>query len=209
MTTPARYRRPARRTRRRTHPAVAIGVVAVLAWGGIALYRLLAAHAAVSIGAGVLALGAAGLAAALRWHLDRRREQLRIHRTHALDEILTLNSTSFEFFTADLLRRDGCTRVRRVGGAGDLAADNLARLPDGRKLLVQDKFYALGNPVGSGDVQKVGGTWQTIHHADVALVVTTSHFTRAASDYCRRARILMCDREQLAAWAAGGPPPWK
>jgi restriction system protein len=210
MTAPARYRRPARRTRRRrTHPAGVIGVVAVLAWGGDALYRLVAVHAEASIAAVVLAVVAAGLAAGVRWQLSRRREQVRIHRTHALDEILALDSTSFEFFTADLLRRDGCTRVRRVGGAGDLAADNLARLPDGRKLLVQDKFYALGNPVGSGDVQKVGGTWQTIHHADVALVVTTSHFTRAASDYCRRARILMCDREQLAAWAAGGPPPWK
>jgi hypothetical protein len=145
MTAPARYRRPARRTRRRrTHPAGVIGVVAVLAWGGDALYRLVAVHAEASIAAVVLAVVAAGLAAGVRWQLSRRREQVRIHRTHALDEILALDSTSFEFFTADLLRRDGCTRVRRVGGAGDLAADNLARLPDGRKLLVQDKFYAQG-----------------------------------------------------------------
>jgi restriction system protein len=208
MTAPARRRRTRRSRRRRTHPAVVLTVVAVLAWGVTALYRLLAAHTEMSIAGAALLLAGTGVVAVARRQQHRRREQLRIHRAHTLDQILALNSTTFEFFTADLLRRDGCTQVRRVGGAGDFAADNLARLPDGRKLLVQDKFYALSNRVSSEDVQKVGGTWKVIHGADVALIVTTSHLTRDAAEYCRRAKFLVCEREQLAAWAAGGKPPW-
>jgi restriction system protein len=177
-------------------------------WAGDVLLQEVAAHAVLIVSVVVVALLAGGLAAAAQLRMHRRREQQRLHRAHTLNQILALNSTTFEFFTADLLRRDGCTQVRRVGGAGDFAADNLARLPDGRKLLVQDKFYALSNRVSSEDVQKVGGTWKVIHGADVALIVTTSHLTRDAAEYCRRAKFLVCEREQLAAWAAGGKPPW-
>lgn len=194
--------------RRRIHPAaVLLGLLGAY-WAGDVLLQEVAAHAVLIVSVVVLALLAAGLAGGVQLRIRRRREQQRIHRAHTLDQILALNSTTFEFFTADLLRRDGCTRVRRVGGAGDLAADNLGRLPDGRKLLVQDKFYAPTTKVSSEDVQKVGGTWKVIHHADVALIVTTSHLTRAAAEYCRRAKILVCERELLVEWAAGGPPPW-
>ena len=203
-----RYRPRRRNRRRRVHPLSVVLAVVGVYWAGSVLWSAVAEHPAASFGVVMFALAAAGVVLAVRWQVRRHRAQLRIRRTHTLDQILALNSTSFEFFTADLLRRDGCTRVERVGGAGDLAADNLARLPDGRKLLVQDKFYGLTTKVSSDDVQKVGGTWRVIHHADVALVVTTSHLTRAAADYCRRAGILTCEREQLVAWAAGGRPPW-
>lgn len=185
-----------------------LGLVGVY-WAGSALWSAVAGHVALSITVIVATLAGTALVLAVRYRVRRHREQLRIHRTHTLDQILALNSTSFEFFTADLLRRDGCTRVERVGGAGDLAADNLARLPDGRKLLVQDKFYALSNPVGSPDLQKVGGTYRVIHGADVAIAITTSHFTPAAVGYARQAGIILVDRERLAGWAAGGPPPWR
>lgn len=210
MTAPARpRRRPAtrrssvrrRRLRRDVQFWAGLCAVAALVW---AVFWL-AHHLLDTVLIGAALTVATGLLVRGRTIRTRRR----VDRTHALDEILALNSTTFEFFTADLLRRDGCTRVRRVGGAGDLAADNLAVLPDGRKLLVQDKFYALTNPVGSPDLQKVGGTFRVIHGCDVAMAVTTSHFTPAAADYGRRAGIILVDRERLAAWAAGGPPPWR
>jgi restriction system protein len=210
MTAPARTRRrPAARRpavrRRQLRRDVAfwagLAAVALLLWAAYWLAHHLLDTALIGTGLAVVT------ALLVRGRVVRGRR--RVNRTHTLDEILALNSTSFEFFTAGLLRRDGCTHVERVGGAGDLAADNLAVLPDGRKLLVQDKFYSLSNPVGSPDLQKVGGTFQIVHRADVAMAVTTSHFTPAAVNYARQAGIILVDREKLAAWAAGGRPPWQ
>lgn len=206
MTAPVRTRRrPAvrRRRGRRLRDAEFYGALTAVVLLAAAVYWL-AHHPLYAV---LLAVVALAVTAAVTWARTVRTRR-RVRRTHALDEILALNPTTFEYFTADLLRRDGCTRVKRVGGAGDLAADNLAVLPDGRKLLVQDKFYALTNPVGSPDLQKVGGTYRVIHGADVAIAVTTSHFTPAAVSYARRAGIILVDREALAAWAAGGTPPW-
>lgn len=209
MTAPVRTRRrpaarkPTARRRKLQREARFWGGLAAVAVFLLAAYWL-AHHLLDTALIGVVLASVTGLL--IRGRVVRTRR--RINRTHALDEILALNSTTFEYFTAGLLRRDGCTRVKRVGGAGDLAADNLAVLPDGRKLLVQDKFYALTNPVGSPDLQKVGGTYRIVHGCDVAMAVTTSNFTPAAVNYARQAGIILVDREQLAAWAAGGPPPW-
>ncbi|MES4907991.1 MULTISPECIES: restriction endonuclease [unclassified Streptomyces] len=45
----------------------------------------------------------------------------------------------FELAVAELCGRDGCEDVRVVGGAGDLGADVLATVPDGRRLVIQCK----------------------------------------------------------------------
>lgn len=123
-------------------------------------------------------------------------------------DFLALSPSEFEDAVAALCRRDGCRDVLAVGGAGDLAADVLATLPDGRRVLVQCKRYAAGSRVGSGDVQKVGGTYSLVHRADLAIVVTTSAFTAAAENYARTAGILLVNGQQLAAWAGGASTPW-
>jgi restriction system protein len=149
---------------------------------------------------------------------ERRRHAARILRTATLTELDAMDDVQFEYALRDLMIRDGC-EARRVGGAGDLAADVLGRLP-GRawwqpwrprrqRFLVQAKHYQEGNRVGSRDVQCVGGTFRTIHGADIAMVITTSAFTRAAEDYCQRAGIRTMSRHELAAWASRtGPAPW-
>lgn len=124
-------------------------------------------------------------------------------------DFLALTAGEFEQAVAALCRRDGCTRVRVVGGAGDLAADVLATTADGRRILVQAKRYAPGNRVGSQDVQRVGGTYAVVHRADLAIVVTTSSYTAAAEDYARTAGIRLVDGAELASWASGDTaPPW-
>jgi restriction system protein len=99
--------------------------------------------------------------------------------------------------------------VTVVGGAGDLAADVLATTPDGRRMLIQCKRYAPGNPVRSPEVQRVGGTYAVVHRADLAVVVTTSTYTADAQDYAAAAGIRLVDGNELEAWAAGkAMPPW-
>ncbi|MDQ1024675.1 HJR/Mrr/RecB family endonuclease [Streptomyces umbrinus] len=53
-----------------------------------------------------------------------------------------------------------------VGGSGDLAADVVGNLPDGRRLVVQVKHYAPNRTVPSGDMQKFVGMAFAEHNAD-------------------------------------------
>ncbi|WP_052441728.1 restriction endonuclease [Streptacidiphilus anmyonensis] len=130
-------------------------------------------------------------------------------QVRALTDFQRMTPSQFEQALAALCRRDGCTSVRVVGGAGDLGADVLATTPDGRRLVIQAKRYAPTHRVGSPEVQRVGGTYQVVHRAHLAAVVTTSGFTRAAVDYAHQADIALFGARELASWASHtGPGPW-
>ncbi|MFE5301341.1 restriction endonuclease [Streptomyces sp. NPDC056632] len=115
----------------------------------------------------------------------------------------------FEHTVAALCVRDGCSAVEVVGGAGDLGADVLATTADGRRVVLQCKQYAQDHRVGSPDLQRFGGTCYTVHHADVAILVTTSSFTDPALEYAASCGILCVDGTALDAWtASASPAPW-
>ncbi|MFE6821903.1 restriction endonuclease [Streptomyces sp. NPDC057690] len=121
-----------------------------------------------------------------------------------------LDPYEFEQAIAELCRRDGCTEVEVVGGAGDLGADVVARTPDGRVLVIQCKRYSDTNRVGSQDMQRFGGTCFAVHGAEVAAVVTTGDFTAPAVEYASRCGIVCVDGEDLGRWQdAAGPGPWE
>ncbi|CAM5280686.1 restriction endonuclease [Streptomyces sp. SID1034] len=121
-----------------------------------------------------------------------------------------IDPLAFEDAVSELCRRDGCTDVQVVGGAGDLGADVVATAPDGRRLVIQCKCYAAGHKVGSQDLQRFGGTCYAVHDAELAVVVTTSEYTEPALDYAAQCAILCFDGELLRAWNAGtGPAPWE
>ena len=161
---------------------------------------------AITVGAGLVLGGACWLArmVAGRVHAHRARWTA----PTSLDAYMNAGPEEFEHQTAALCRRDGCSRVRVVGGAGDLAADVLATTPDGRRILIQCKRYAPHNSVGSDHVQRVNGTYRDIHRCEQAIIVTTSYYTIDASKLARRVGIRLVDGEGLAAWARGGRPPW-
>ena len=155
-----------------------------------------------------LAAGGTGLA---YWRItvNRRRHALRLIRSREIAPYLSMNARQFEEALAFLCQRDGCTRTRVTGGAGDLGADVIATTPYGHRLVIQAKRYQPGNQVTSPDLQKFGGTCYAVHRADVAAVVTTSGYTRQARDYATRMNIMLFDQQALAGWASGtGPPPW-
>jgi restriction system protein len=199
--------------RRRLREVEFYGGLAVMALLAVAIYWL-AHHLLVAL---LLAALAVAITGAASW-AKRARSRRAALRTATLAELDAMDDVQFEYALRDLMIRDGC-EARRVGGAGDLGADVLGRLPGRawwqlwlprrRRFLVQAKHYQVGNRVGSRDVQCVGGTFRTIHGADVAMVVTTSEFTHAAAEYCWRAGIRTMSREGLAAWASRtGPAPW-
>ena len=133
----------------------------------------------------------------------RAVQSMEIGRYHAMDP------GQFEEAIAYLCLRDGCHDVRVTGGAGDLGADVVATAPDGRRVIIQCKRYGPANAVGSGDLQRFGGTCYTVHGAQVAALVTTSRFTKPASGYATTMGIKLFDEQALAAWATRtGPAPW-
>lgn len=160
---------------------------------------------------GLLALTGGG-AALLKQRATRRRQQreIRYARAQQITAYQHMTPREFERALATLCERDGCRGVRVVGGAGDLGADVIATVPDGRRIVIQAKRYAPTNPVRSPEVQKVGGTYRVVHHAHLAAVVTTSRYTQDAVAYARQAGIRLFGERELAAWASRtGPAPWQ
>ncbi|MET9452837.1 restriction endonuclease [Streptomyces cinerochromogenes] len=110
----------------------------------------------------------------------RAQEEARV-RELSMAEVDALSWQEFEAYVADLCRRDGCTKVVVSGKSGDLGADVVGYMADGRKLVIQCKKYAPHRSVSSQDMQKFVGTARLEHGADVALFVTTCRsFTKAA-----------------------------
>ena len=121
-----------------------------------------------------------------------------------------MTGTEFEHCVARLMRRCGFRRVKVSGGAGDLGADIIGYLPDGRRVVVQCKRFT--GTVNSPHVQTFNGTARDVHRADVAMLVTSGGATGPARDLAKRLNIVLVDRDAFATWQLDEVPPipgWK
>ncbi|WP_055701532.1 MULTISPECIES: restriction endonuclease [Streptomyces] len=142
---------------------------------------------------------------------EARAEQARLaedakrQARRSLEAVWAMDDRAFEEYVAELCRRDGCTDVKRVGGAGDLGADVTGRLPDGRRLVVQCKRYAKHRAVGSRDIQTFNGTARAEHGADVPVFVASCVFTKPAREFAARQELCLIDINLLGFWNSGTP----
>jgi restriction system protein len=186
---------PRRQSRRQSRPApirsffIVVCVLAALAVAG----GLVSSGRAEVIAVALVAL----VAAKLLWRKFRRRT----FAAHALADLIALSPAQFEDVVADLLRRHGYRDVKRIGGAGDLGADLIARDPRGRSVVVQCKRYAPSHRVGSPLVQPLYST-KALYHAERALFVSTSSFSRPAVEVARRLDIDLIDGPALSRMLA-------
>ncbi|GGZ20655.1 restriction endonuclease [Streptomyces poonensis] len=135
----------------------------------------------------------------------RLAEEARRQARRSLDTVWAMDDRQFEMFVAELCRRDGCTEVERVGGAGDLGADVTGVLPDGRRFVIQCKRYAKHRTVGSRDIQTFNGTARAEHGAEVPFFVASCVFTKPARDFAARHRLCLIDINLLGFWNSGTP----
>jgi restriction system protein len=135
----------------------------------------------------------------------RLADEARREARRSLDSVWAMGDRAFEEYVAELCRRDGCVEVRRVGGAGDLGADVIGRLPDGRRMVIQCKRYAKHRSVGSRDLQTFNGTARAEHGADVPVFVASCVFTRHARDFAARHGLVLIDVNLLGFWNSGTP----
>ncbi|WP_333732567.1 restriction endonuclease [Streptomyces sp. IBSBF 3010] len=165
----------------------------------------------------VVMLGAVAVVAAT-WFVNHTRQQRAWHRVqrqalrYELPQLDALGHRAFEYAIRDLMRRDGCTDARQVGGSGDNGADVLATDPHGRVWVIQCKHRRAGDrgsAVGTPDLQRVNGTARQIHNADIVLVVTNGRFSNRCAPLAQQLHMHLADRRMLAAWAAGSRPLWE
>ncbi|MER5358393.1 restriction endonuclease [Streptomyces sp. NPDC002785] len=206
-----RKRRPSKRQQENQLLVLAGGCAAVLAvlW---ALVSWLAANpwALILLTAAALVGGA--------WWAHRRQQQRAWERArqqglrYALPQLDALHHRDFEYAVRDLMRRDGCTDARQIGGAGDNGADVLATDPMGRTWVIQCKHRKAGDQgsaVGTPDLQRVNGTARQLYGADVVLVVTNGRFSTRCAPLAAQLHMHLADRRTLATWASGGRPLWE
>lgn len=132
---------------------------------------------------------------------DAEREHARQRLlVRTVGEMLALDPFEFEDATAELFRDLGYQEVRRVGGAGDNAADVVGVDPHGRTVVIQCKRYQPGNAVTSPEVQKIVGMAHHFHGAGRVIVVTTSTYTRKGWEIERGSNgfLELIDGERLA-----------
>nr|WTE08760.1 restriction endonuclease [Streptomyces anulatus] len=160
---------------------------------------------------GIAAVGGA-------WWVHRLQQQRAWERVqqqalrYALPQLDALHHRNFEYAVRDLMRRDGCTDARQIGGAGDNGADVLATDPMGRTWVIQCKHRSAGDggsAVGTPDLQRVNGTARQLYGADIVLVVTNGRFSTRCAPLAAQLQMHLADRRTLAAWAGGGRPLWE
>jgi restriction system protein len=187
----------------RTWPIQTVGIATALALAGIVTARRSSRARRIR--------GRGRFPIARPARLVRRIPRSRAPRAADLGDYLALDPTGFEHAIAQLARRDPQVRsATPQGGSDDRGLDVLVRLRNGRRILVQCKRYGLRNRVTSEDVQKTNGTYRDIHRCDLAVIVTTSGFTRSAfqTNTMLAKPLALVDGPALTAWSAGGPPPW-
>ncbi|EYT78671.1 membrane protein [Streptomyces sp. Tu 6176] len=207
MATRRRRRRLKKRTRRQLQSWGAVVALATVVWAAghwSVVWPVLVAMVAVAVvGAAGWALWRAHRSAVGRDRAWRAQEEARA-RELSMTEVDALSWQEFETYVAELCRRDGCTKVVVSGKSGDLGADVVGYLADGRKLVIQCKKYAPHRSVSSQDMQKFVGTARLEHGADVALFVTTCRtFTKAALGLALRQDIVALHRDLLGSWVKG------
>lgn len=196
-----------KRTRRQLQGWGAVVVVIAAVWVAghwSVVWPVLVVVLAVAVVGGVgWALSRAHRRAVGQDRVWREQEEARA-RELSMAEVDALSWQEFEAYVADLCRRDGCTKVVVSGKSGDLGADVVGYLTDGRKLVVQCKKYAPHRSVSSQDMQKFVGTARLEHGADVALFVTTCRaFTKDALGLALRQDIVALHRDLLGSWVRG------
>ncbi|MFD5977463.1 restriction endonuclease [Streptomyces bacillaris] len=211
------YRRPrTRRTRRQQRRDAQVFLLAAGAAVGLALLWAVISWLLVNWWA-LIVLGALAVLGATVWaHRQRQRQAWDRVRQQALryglPQLDALGHRDFEYAVRDLMRRDGCTDARQIGGAGDNGADVLATDPLGRTWVIQCKHRRdgdRGSAVGTPDLQRVNGTARQLYGADVVLVVTNGRFSTRCAPLAAQLHMHLADRRTLATWASGGRPLWE
>ena len=96
----------------------------------------------------------------------------------------------FEYFCADILKKNNFTNVSVTPGSGDQGVDILAE-KSGIKYAIQCKSYT--SPLSNKPIQEVNAG-KTFYNCHVGVVMTNSTFTPGAEDLAKATNVLLWDK---------------
>ena len=116
-----------------------------------------------------------------------------INHNNNISFIDEMDGHAFEYFCADIMRKNGFSNVEVTPGSGDQGVDILA-VKDGIRYAVQCKNYA--TTLGNTSVQEVNAG-KTFYNCHVGVVMTNSTFTNGAIALAEATGVLLWDRDKL------------
>lgn len=105
----------------------------------------------------------------------------------------SMEGHQFEYFCADLLRKNGFSNVEVTQGSGDHGIDILAEKDD-ISYAIQCKCYS--SNIGNAAVQQAH-SGKGFYHKDVAVVMTNRHFTAQAIEEAKTLGVKLWDRDKI------------
>jgi len=105
----------------------------------------------------------------------------------------SLGGEEFEKFCAELIKRNGFSKVEARGAAGDNGVDILAE-KDGVTYAIQCKRYA--SNIGNGAVQEIYAG-KEFFKRHVGVVMTNQYFTPSAKETAERTGVILWDRDYI------------
>ena len=105
----------------------------------------------------------------------------------------SMSGTQFEFFCADILRKNGFINVEVTQGSGDHGIDIIAEKDD-ISYAIQCKCYS--SNIGNSAVQQAH-TGKSLYKKDIAAVLTNRYFTQQAKDEAQQLGVKLWDRDKL------------
>lgn len=99
----------------------------------------------------------------------------------------------FEYWCAELLKKNGFTNVEVTKGSGDQGVDVLA-VKNGIRYAIQCKCYS--SNLGNTPVQEIYAG-KALYRCHVGVVMTNQYFTAGAVELAQATGVLLWDREKL------------
>lgn len=121
---------------------------------------------------------------------ERAKQKLTLTQLNLID---TMDGHLFEYYCADLLKKNGFTNVEVTRGSGDHGIDVLAE-KEGNSYAIQCKCYS--SNIGNSAVQQAY-TGKDLYKRDIAVVITNQYFTPQAIAEGTRLRVKLWDRNKL------------
>lgn len=109
----------------------------------------------------------------------------------------SMSGHEFEYFCADILKKNMFINVEVIPGSGDHGIDILAE-KDGISYAIQCKCYS--KDIGNAAVQQAH-TGKSIYKKDIAVVLTNRNFTSQAKEEAAVLGVKLWDREKLLSMA--------
>lgn len=106
----------------------------------------------------------------------------------------------FEYWCADLLKKNGFSNVEVTRGSGDQGVDVLAKFGDA-KYAIQCKCYSFD--LGNKPVQEVNAG-KAFYHCHIGVVMTNRYFTAGAKEIAEATGVLLWDRDTLKCLIENG-----